>query len=237
MDAASITGKSYGKWSYDSVENPKGKLEKDSFLKLFLTELKYQDPTEPMDNEKILTQTSQLTQLEAQEEQKKAMKKIVENFNKNSKFQAQYSLVPAIGKMARTTLDYVNINTGDKKSSFELYFDKPIKNGKIFIKDEKKNIVKIIDLEKYKDDFNKSYIGSKGVKKFTWNNNDNNGKKVKEGKYTITASYTDNIKDENKLHEIALGSMPIESVKFENGITYLKLGSQYIDAKELKEIR
>jgi flagellar basal-body rod modification protein FlgD len=133
MDAASITGKSYGKWSYDSVENPKGKLEKDSFLKLFLTELKYQDPTEPMDNEKILTQTSQLTQLEAQEEQKKAMKKIVENFNKNSKFQAQYSLVPAIGKMARTTLDYVNINTGDKKSSFELYFDKPIKNGKIFI--------------------------------------------------------------------------------------------------------
>ena len=237
MDAGAITGKSFGNWSNDTVENPKGKLEKDSFLKLFLTELKYQDPTEPMDNEKILTQTSQLTQLEAQEEQKKAMKKITENFDKSSQFQAQYSLVPAIGKMARTDLDSIDLKIEDKKTSFELYFNEPIKSGEVTIKDEKDAIVKVIDIQKYKDEFNKSVVGKKGVVKFVWDGTDNSGDRLKEGKYKILANYIDNVKGKNTHHETVLGSMPIESVKFENGTTYLKLGSQYIDAKELRELR
>lgn len=40
-------------------------LGKDDFLKLLLVELQYQDPTSPMDTEKILTQTSQLATLES----------------------------------------------------------------------------------------------------------------------------------------------------------------------------
>ena len=40
-------------------------LQKDDFLKLLLVELQHQDPTEPMDSEKILSQTSQLATLES----------------------------------------------------------------------------------------------------------------------------------------------------------------------------
>ena len=47
------------------VENEKGILGKDEFLKLLLVELQHQDPTAPVETDKILSQTSQLARLEA----------------------------------------------------------------------------------------------------------------------------------------------------------------------------
>ena len=237
MDVSTLTGKVQGNWSQDKVENPKGKLDKDSFLKLFLTELKYQDPTEPMDNEKILTQTSQLTQLEAQEEQKKAMKRIVENFDKSSRFQSQYALVPAIGKLAQTDIDGVEYVGENKTQDFELYFDKPIKSGNIIIKDAKNQLITTLNLAEYKDEFGKSYVDRSGTLKFVWDGKNDKGESVEKGKYTITASYVDNVKDMNKTHEIAMGTYPISSVKFEDGQTLVKIGTNYISADRIKEIR
>ena len=54
--------------------NPHAQLDKDAFMKLLLTELQYQDPTSPMDSEKMLTQTSQLATLETQENTNQMMK-------------------------------------------------------------------------------------------------------------------------------------------------------------------
>ena len=45
--------------------NPQGELGKDEFLKLLLVELEHQDPTAPVETDKILSQTSQLASLEA----------------------------------------------------------------------------------------------------------------------------------------------------------------------------
>ena len=59
----------------NKVENIKDKsaLDKDSFLKLMLVSLQHQDPSEPMDTEKILSQTSQLATLEASKNTNKAL--------------------------------------------------------------------------------------------------------------------------------------------------------------------
>ncbi|HUH42926.1 MAG TPA: flagellar hook capping FlgD N-terminal domain-containing protein, partial [Sulfurimonas sp.] len=56
-----------------NTSKDKSILGKDDFMKLLLVELQYQDPTEPMDTEKILTQTSQLAPLEASENTNKAL--------------------------------------------------------------------------------------------------------------------------------------------------------------------
>ena len=50
--------------STNTVED-KTFLKQDDFLTLLLVQLQHQDPTEPTDSEKILTQTSQLAGLEA----------------------------------------------------------------------------------------------------------------------------------------------------------------------------
>ncbi|OQX73565.1 MAG: hypothetical protein B6D59_05275 [Campylobacteraceae bacterium 4484_4] len=77
--------------------NPKSILGKDDFLKLLLTELSYQDPTSPMDTEKILTQTSQLATLETQQNTNKVMTELANRF----KMEQSMSAISAIGRTAR----------------------------------------------------------------------------------------------------------------------------------------
>ena len=43
----------------------KDKIDSDAFLKLLITQLKYQDPLDPMDNGEFMTQLAQLSALEA----------------------------------------------------------------------------------------------------------------------------------------------------------------------------
>jgi flagellar basal-body rod modification protein FlgD len=44
--------------------NPNGLLDKDDFLKLFVTQLQHQDPMSPMDNDQMVAQMSQLSTVE-----------------------------------------------------------------------------------------------------------------------------------------------------------------------------
>ncbi|MFI5911198.1 flagellar hook capping FlgD N-terminal domain-containing protein [Dactylosporangium sp. NPDC051541] len=48
----------------DGLAKPGGELGKDAFLKLLVTQLKYQDPSNPMDNREFLAQTAQFTTVE-----------------------------------------------------------------------------------------------------------------------------------------------------------------------------
>ena len=198
--------------------NPKGILGKDDFLKLLLVELQYQDPTEPMDSEKILSQTSQLATLESAENTNKSL----ETLSASLLSSAQFSTVSAIGKIADTGSNGINFAQGSTPS-FEIYFPEDIASGNVEVKNIEGQIVKTIPIAP----------NPKGVYAFDWNGITDGGNAADSGIYYIEASYANGAGQTLKTRA---GAYPIESVRFENGGSLLKLGSSYVPFESIKEI-
>ena len=205
--------------SNDLVYNPKSKLDKDAFLKLFIKELELQDPTDPMDTDKMLEQTAYLSTMEMN----KNMQDTLNNLANKLQLQSELNTINSIGKMADTGNRYLNVTDDDTSKTFELYFGNDISNGNVIIKDKSGNVIKTFPLQAH----------SKGILSFDWDLTDNNGNKVKPDTYEVTAEYTD---PNGNSHNTVLGAYPIESIKFDNGKAYAKLGSKYIPFNEIKEI-
>jgi len=198
-------------------ENPDGKLGKDDFMKLLLSELQHQDPTDPVDSDKILTQTSELATLESADNTNKALEDLSKQLSSSSDLNA----VAAIGKMGSLGTDSISLTDGDTPS-FEIYFNHDIQNGTINIADNQNNIVKTFDLSSQ----------SAGVQSFQWDGTDNSGNRLSEGSYSITADYSDGTDS----YKTAYGVYPIESVRFDSGKALLKMGSNYYPLSSVKEI-
>ena len=201
-----------------TAANPNGALGKDDFLKLLLVELQYQDPTEPMDSEKILSQTSQLATLEASENTNKALESLSASLLASS----QFSTVSAIGKIADTGSNGMLYEQG-QNPNFEIYFPDDIATGNVEILDANGNRVKTIEIA----------ANDKGVYSFDWNGVTDSGDAADSGAYYIEASYTN---PDGKALKTRAGSYPIESVRFEDGKSLLKLGSSYVPFESIKEI-
>jgi len=202
--------------------NPKSVLSKDDFLKLLITQLQYQDPTSPMDTEKILSQTSDLASLETQQNTNKALEALAASFKQNKNFAA----VAAIGKYAK--LDPVikltkNKDGSMKPVSFGLEFAEDVKAGQIEIYDDKNRLVKTMKIDET----------TKGKHDFTWKGLTDAGEKASAGDYKIYARYT-TVDGVNLTADF--GSYKIESVKFEDNKTYLKLNGAFVDFSKVAEI-
>lgn len=193
-------------------------LGKDDFMKLLLVQLQYQDPTEPMDTEKILTQTSQLAALEASDNTKTAL----ENLTASLGNAQQFSTISAIGRTADLGSNAISFDKGTP-STFEMYFPNSIQQGTVQITDVDGNVVGTLDVG----------TNDAGVYSFDWDGTTTTGATADSGVYYASASYTD---QDGTSRTTRLGAYPIESVRFDNGSTYVKLGSSYVPLDNVVEV-
>ncbi|MBE3610474.1 flagellar basal body rod modification protein [Campylobacter californiensis] len=198
--------------------NPGSQLDKDAFLKLLLTELQYQDPTSPMDTEKMLTQTSQLATLEMQENTNSTMKELVSQLQANS---SMYAL-SALGKMANIGTDRVSVTEETVNLTIPIYFPSNATGGTLSITDSNGNVVRT------------ESIGSQnaGTNTFNWNLITNSGTKAGTGTYAVKVNYTDS---EGNAKTATYGSYPVEAVKFIDGKAQVKIAGEYISADDVSE--
>lgn len=196
----------------------KSVLGTDDFMTLLLVELQNQDPTEPMDSEKILTQTSQLATLEATDNTNKALEDLAKALGTTQ----QFGTIAAIGKTADLGSNAIVLDEGSQ-TTFEMYFPDAIEQGSIEITDVNGNILKTLDVG----------TNPKGVYQFTWDGTDSGGNTLESGIYYASASYTN---PDGESLKTRMGAYPIESVKFDSGKTYVKLGSSYVELSEVKEV-
>lgn len=198
--------------------NPNSQLDKDAFMKLLLTELQYQDPTSPMDTEKMLTQTSQLASLEMQQNTNSAMKELVNQLKSNANAYA----ISALGKMVSTGSNSVLLTDEQKTVNFALYFKSDLANGKLEIKNANGEVVRSIDIKDLKS----------GVRRISWDGKDDSGKQLPNGAYTVSVNYTG--KDGNS-YKTQVGSYPVEAVKFVDGKAMIKIAGEYVPMDKISE--
>ena len=197
--------------------NPNAELKQEDFLALLLTELQYQDPTEPMDSQKMLEQTSMLSQLSMQQKTNDVMQKLA------SQMESAFSMsaMNALGSYA-TISSSVTKDAATKSLGLPVNFPEDISGATIEVKNNSGTVVRNIELAAM----------TKGAATIEWDLLNNNKNQVDNGTYTYEVKYT--TKDGRQI-EMQNTNYLIESVRFQKGEAEFKVAGNYIKANRISE--
>ena len=144
-------------------------LDRDAFLKLFTTQLKNQNPLDPMENEAFVAQLAQFSSLEAMTGVRTSMDSMAAD-SKSSRFLLGSSL---IGKKLERVSNLVTVAEGEKVTS-KANLPELADSGVFSIYDAATN--ELI----YKEDFNRMPPGAVDL---TWNGQNQEGDQMPAGQY------------------------------------------------------
>lgn len=150
---------------------PKKSLEMEDFIKLFITQLQYQDPMNPIENNEMAIQLALFNQVD----QLFKINKTLENLLNMSKSLDLAYISNLIGKKVKLETNIGRVENGEFLGG-EFTLEEPVNNLEILIRDSNGNIVDKITLNGLK----------KGTHKIEWNATDKEGNKVPDGNYIFT---------------------------------------------------
>ncbi len=210
---------------YGNTNTVQGKnvLGKDDFMKLMITQLKYQDPMSPMDGSQFASQLAQFSSLEQ-----------LSNLNQNvqSSIESNFYLTQSINNTLTATLigkgvkiSGNTINYSDQ-GSIQMGYNLPYNavTGNIKIYNEAGALVKTFD---------NVPLGS-GDHKLSWDFTDNDGNTVSEGKYSFTVEAKDPDGNDIDAQTYTYGS--IDGVKFSEAGTMLMVNGTEYNLSDILEI-
>ena len=145
----------------------------DQFLKLLVTQMKNQDPLEPMDASEF---TNQLVQFAGIEQNIKS-NTLLESISKNQTSGLLRESASYIGQTVSVKSDKMVRTDTTTPSTFTYTNDKPYTNTKITILDAQGKVVRTLD----------TLSGEAGLKTVTWDGKNTQGLPVPPGQYTLRA--------------------------------------------------
>jgi len=155
------------------IDNNHGELKKDDFMKLFVTQLKNQDPLSPMDDSQMMQQTATFSQVDLLTSMEKSLTKMAEGAENVNNQQMMMSAAGYIGKMVEFEGNNIYLQNGAAPLSFDPE-GVPFKT-EIVIHDAKGNYVRTL----------KPSINTDEKTTLYWDGTDAAGNKVANGKYTF----------------------------------------------------
>ena len=240
-------------------EDP-NKLDNTAFMRLFLEQLKNQDPTSPMETDKIITQTAQLTQVEMQEQVKKTMIEMAEamkstqdtnkelknlqgdikialdnlaqSFGKNSVDSVQNSANPNGLEMIGKIAE-TKINGLNIAENMRSDFELYFDEPIDATKGTPKLIIMNENKEIVREIDISDYNGRSGYLPFSFDSRDNNGQNLPSGAYNIIAQY--NYKPDGTFNLARVGRGEVQSVIFDNGKAHLRMGELIVPFEDALE--
>lgn len=155
---------------------PKNTLDKDDFLKLFVTQLQHQDPLNPQDSSQMAAQLANFNSLEQMMNMNKTLDKMATGQNENRSL----NMVGYIGKEVTINNGSLLIK-GGQQSDASFSIEKPIANAKLEIRDSAGIVVATKELGNL----------SEGEHKLDWDGKSEKGVKISDGMYRFSIAATD----------------------------------------------
>jgi len=146
----------------------------DTFLQLLTTQLKNQNPLDPLDTNQFTQQLVQFADVEQSIKQNKNLESLIQMSAANNATAA----ASFIGK--KVMIQSASQTLEDGKANWSYFAKGSATGGTFTVRDEAGNVV-----------WTETKDIDSGRNEYVWNGHDNNGDKVQDGKYTLTIEGAD----------------------------------------------
>jgi flagellar basal-body rod modification protein FlgD len=190
-------------------------LDQTDFLKIFVTQLKFQNPLEPLDNYQMASQMAQFSMVESLNNMTAALKSMESSQAAVNNLQA----AALVGKKVEVKGSALVLSQGTaSEGSYQL--DKP---GKVTVKimDEKGSLVRVIE----------SGVKDTQKQKFIWDGKNQQGATLPNGQYSFQVSAVDAQGAAIEVKTTMVGK--VDGVTFEQGNAYLQIGPNKVLLSEI----
>ena len=192
---------------------------KDDFLNLLVTQLKNQDPLNPMDSAGFTAQLAQFSSLEQLTNVNSNLEKMITSQSDMSNYQA----ISYIGKNVFSYGNQINLSEGVSDNvHFELNGN--AKNVSIQIYDSSSKLVRTIE---------ENYMKS-GSNTYSWDGLNSNGNSVSDGTYTFKV-YAYDVNDQ-MVDSVTFTDNKITGITYHEGDFYLNSGNISIAEKNIFKV-
>jgi len=203
-----ISGSLYAS-TLNAYRNTSGVLDKDAFLRLLVTELKNQNPMEPMDNKEFISQMAQFSTLE----QISNLSNSIEKFISTESVAMKLNAVGMIGK--KVVIEGKNLKLESGTTDSIVFNLDEAADVVLKIYNENGKLVRIEDLGNLEA----------GIHSYLWDGRSNDGVMMPDGEYTYELKA---ITPEGEKEIGGLEEGEVEAVQFnEDGIYIIVNGNRY----------
>ena len=212
INAATATGASTNPTSKNSS------LNQADFLNIFVTQLKHQDPLQPLDNNQMASQMAQFSMVQSLNDMTASLKSMESSQAAVNNLQA----ASLVGKKVEVKGSALSLSQGTASDgSYQL--EKP---GKATIKilDEKGSLVRVIE----------SGVTDTQKQKFIWDGKNDQGTTLPNGQYSFQVSAVDAQGAAIEVKTTMVGK--VDGVTLDQGKAYLQIGSNKVLLSEIMAI-
>jgi flagellar basal-body rod modification protein FlgD len=219
MQISSTTAATTGTGTQGVQGSSREALGKDDFLKLLITQMRYQDPLSPMDNSQFLSQMAQFSSLEQ-------MQNLNESFDQSmllSQSLNNSSAAGFIGRHVRASGDGVTLGT---TGSAELGYFLPTDAATVTLTvlDDQDREVRTLVADGT----------TAGAHRLEWDGTDLDGRRVAAGSYTFKVSAKD--ADGVDVNATSVVTGLVQGITFKNGSAYLLVDGREVSLSEVLEV-
>lgn len=195
-------------------------LDKEVFLNLLMTQMKQQDPLDPMDNQQFLDQLASLATVEE-------LRTSNANLNTLQLYQSSINnaqSVSMIGKEVRAKGDTVRLATDGETTKVHFLLSGEAQSAEITIYNSKGTVVRSITASDLKE----------GINRVKFNGLDRNGSPLPAGEYKFEVKATG--KDGSPVSVTTLISGRVKGVSFDSGGPELMIDEQKVMIGDVYEV-